>query len=289
MASGWGRGGLVEDISEGRLRFARPIDLPWSSVLRLRHTGERESMVPFSSTLGRVIFVVGSGRSGTHWLGHILASHPDLHVTIEDPRFFTSATAMAMNPQLQSELLPELVRGYRAEAANVAPKRLADKSHPNIWHAEQLLAALPEALFVGIQRDPWGTSASMLQHTGVLGWHRRWREFPVPNRFLGITEDVAYSYDELSEATRCALRWKSHHDQMRLLQDTLGEHLLVVDYKQLILEPAPVLEQLVAHLSLSAAFPTPETKSDSLDRWRNELADDQIDEIASIVGFRPDC
>ena len=32
------------------------------------------------------IFVIGSGRSGTHWVGYILEAHPDIHVTIEKPQ-----------------------------------------------------------------------------------------------------------------------------------------------------------------------------------------------------------
>ena len=34
------------------------------------------------------VFVIGSGRSGTHWVGYILEAHPDIHVTIETKPVF---------------------------------------------------------------------------------------------------------------------------------------------------------------------------------------------------------
>jgi hypothetical protein len=137
------------------------------------------------------IFVIGTGRSGTHWLGQILQAHPDIHVTVEAPPIFAWSTAMALDPRQSPVLLPQLIRQYEIEHAAVAPRHYADKSHPNIWHAEDLAARLPDAVFLGIQRNPFATVASMLEHAGVLAWHERWREFPVPNRFLGITLENA--------------------------------------------------------------------------------------------------
>ena len=37
----------------------------------------------FCKVFSRPIFVIGTGRSGTHWIGYILAAHPDIRATIE--------------------------------------------------------------------------------------------------------------------------------------------------------------------------------------------------------------
>ena len=78
---------------------------------------------------------------------------------------------MALDPSQQRELFPKLVRAYEEEKRRVQPKRYADKSHPNIWIAEALSEVFPDAQFLGIERDPFGTVASMLKHKGVLKWH----------------------------------------------------------------------------------------------------------------------
>ena len=230
------------------------------------------------------IFVVGTGRSGTHWLGHILQSHPDIHVTVEAPPIFAWATEMALDPRKQPLLMPQLVRQYELEHAAVAPRHYADKSHPNIWHAEQLAERLPDAVFLGTQRNPYATVASMLKHKGVLGWHDRWREFPVPNRFLGITDENAAAYDALPPAAKCALRWRSHADRMEELRAVLGERLHVVRYEDLILEPESAVARITAFLRLAVPIPHPAIKAESLDRWREELSAEAQRHVAAFTG-----
>jgi hypothetical protein len=66
-----------------------------------------------------------------------------------------------------------------------------DKSHPNIWIADKIKEEFPEAKFVGIERNPFATVSSMLKHRGVMKWHRDWKSFPVPNRFLGIDGNIS--------------------------------------------------------------------------------------------------
>lgn len=231
------------------------------------------------------IFVIGTGRSGTHWLGHILQAHPDIHVTIEKPPLFTWATQMALDAGTKPALLPQLIAAYAREHEAVAPKHYADKSHPNIWHAEELAAAFPEAVFLGIRRNPYATIASMLKHPWVLDWHRRWREFPVPNRFLGITPANRADYAGMPPAAQCALRWQAHMTRLESLAAPLGSRLLVVDYEDLVLNPALPLARLNAFLRLPKAIPTPAVQAESLDRWRNELSPDVLRQIAAVTGI----
>jgi hypothetical protein len=237
---------------------------------------------------GRKIFIVGTGRSGTHWLGHILQAHPLIHVTVEAPPIFAWATEMAVDPRRKPLVMPLLVQRYEQEHLAVSPRHYADKSHPNIWHAEDLAERLPDAVFVGIQRNPFATVASMLKHPGVLGWHDRWREFPVPNRFLGITAENAGEYDALPQAARCALRWKSHAERMAKLQTSLGGRLLVIGYEDLILRPDAEVARLTAFLGMATPIPVPAIKAESLDRWRRELSVEVQRQIATIAGVPPD-
>lgn len=226
---------------------------------------------------------MGCGRSGTHWLGHILDSHPDILATIEKPKIFHRVTALALNPSRKKELLPGLLRLYRKEVRRAHPKRYADKSHPTIWFAEELAEAFPSAMFVGIQRSAYGTIASMIRHTGVTEWTEQWREFPLPNKFLGIDELWSDDYDSLSLAAKHALRWKAHKDRLISLKATLGSRMHLLDYEQMQKDINTRLSELVEFLQLNEPFPIPEVKTESLTKWRQHLSEQDIEEINSLL------
>ena len=179
------------------------------------------------------IFVIGCGRSGTHWLGYILASHPKIHVTVEKQRIFNKVTAMALNASEKKRLVKPHIKWYRLEHAQVAPCHYADKSHPNIWLVDELASVFPNAFFIGIQREPYGTVSSMLKHKGVREWCERWKEFPVPNPFLGITNENVDNYKKMSLAGRCAMRWLSHREQIKQVKCKYPERIHVLEYEAL--------------------------------------------------------
>lgn len=234
------------------------------------------------------VFVIGTGRSGTHWLGYALGDHPEVRATIEVHPIFGFSTEMALNSSLEDQMFDRLVEAYQAQLLKSAPKLYVDKSHPNIWLAEKLKQAFPSALFVGIERNPYATVASMMKHPAVSAWHKRWREFPIPNRFLGITQEVAEMYDDLPLASQCAMRWKAHHQRMIELKDILGNDLFVMRYEYFAEHTEDTIQQLKCFLGLHEPIPVPEVKRDSMNKWRSQLSDEEISQIQSIVGFSPD-
>lgn len=233
------------------------------------------------------VFIVGSGRSGTNWVGQILQSHPEIVVTIEVSPIFQWVTAIALDPRLETDLLPKLLRAYEQQLQQAAPLAYADKSHPNLWLADHLRAAFPSSRFVGIERNPFATVASMMRHHKVADWHRRWREFPLPNRFLGINGDLADQYEALPLAEKCALRWLAHHRELNRLRETLGSCLLVLTYETLLLETARELSRLESFLKLESPIPAPDVKVESLEKWRSQLSLEEKKQIADVVGFDP--
>ena len=233
------------------------------------------------------VFVIGTGRSGTHWLGYSLGDHPEVRATIEKDPMFRLATRMAVDPRLEKKLFSKLVTTYRWQLFLSSPRLYLDKSHPNIWLAEKLKRFFPRALFVGIERNPYATVASMIQHPGVSAWHQRWRDLPVPNRFLGITPEIVDAYGEMPLAAKCALRWIAHHDRIRQLQSTLGASLLAISYETFAENTQGVIRELQRFLGLRQPIPSPEVKTDSLHKWERLLSDAQIAQVQEIVGFPP--
>jgi hypothetical protein len=235
-----------------------------------------------------LVLIIGTGRSGTHWLADILRSHPQFRVTVEQFPMFPLATRMAVDARLRPALLPLLVVSYRAQHFASGDRIYADKSHPAIWIADRLAAALPNAFFLGVQREPFATVASMIRRDGVRAWHERWRRYPVPNEFLGITRELAPRYDTMSLAARCALRWRAHKQRMEELASLLGDRLHVVSYEDLARDPAHEVNVLRERFGLASPFPTPRVNRDAPGRWRAQLAPQEIADIAAVVGFEPD-
>ncbi|MEB3265094.1 MAG: sulfotransferase [Cyanobacteriota bacterium] len=229
------------------------------------------------------VFIIGTGRSGTHWLAEALIGHPELKVTLEVPPRFPWATAMVLDPGLQPRLLPKLIRNYRFAARRWAPRRLVDKSHPNLWMAEALQAAFPQATFLAIQREAYATVASMIRMAPVKAWHDQWRRYPIPNPFLGISNTTAERYDSLSLPEQCTLRWLAHRDRLRQLVPLLGEQLLVVAYETLMDDTRATLDRVAAALRLSSPIAPPPVHTESRSKWTQLLTAADTDRIDALV------
>jgi hypothetical protein len=239
------------------------------------------------SRLRQPVFILGTGRSGTNWIAEALASHPDVRATIEVQPMFRWATQMALDPRKKRRLLRRLVWAYRWQLLRSVPRQYLDKSHPDIWLAEDLQRAFPRAGFLGMEREPYATVASSLRHPGVSKWFARWREFPIPNRFLGIDEATAETYDSLPLAARGALRWKAHHERMQELATVLGDRFLLVNYEPFATNTAEELVRIQRFLGLRRPFALPPIKTASLSKWRGQLSDADIEAIRGVVGFGP--
>jgi hypothetical protein len=232
------------------------------------------------------IFLIGTGRSGTHWLGNSVASHPEIRATIEAQPMFSWATQLAFTPNPAK--MQGLIWAYRWQVFLSIPKHYLDKNHPNIWHVEYLAKAFPNALFLGIERNPYATVSSMLLHDGVLYWQKHWKNYPVPNKFLGIDSGTANVYDDFPLAKQCAMRWLSHHNRMNTLKSLLGPSIKVIKYEHFANNPKKIIRELEQFLDLSHPLSIPDVKLESLHKWKKNLSDNQIQQIYEVIGNKPE-
>jgi hypothetical protein len=224
-----------------------------------------------------IIFVVGTGRSGTNMVGRLLDSHPAVHVTIEQPPMFDLVTQISVYGKRAR--IVELVAAYRERAAKHSI--YADKSHHALWCAEELQGAFGDAArFIAVERDPRAVVASMLRHGGVMRWVHRWRDLPVPCPFAGL--ENASDYGPLSVEQKCAARWRSHQRRIAVLRGRL-DHLLVLNYERLVVEPAAELARVADFLGIENRFNAELPHRDSLERWREQLTGDQVAAIEQFV------
>lgn len=230
-----------------------------------------------------MLFVLGTGRSGTHWVAWILEGHPEIDTLIEKPPIFKWVVEMALNESSVDTLFPRLASRYRAERVLSGQRYLLDKSHPNIWIADLLHKEFPSARFLGVRRDVYGTVSSMLQHRAVRRWVEQWDRYPVPNRFLGVTEENKGWYQQLSFAGRCALRWLVHERKLDRLESELGSRLFQVSYLRLHNETDTVLEELQAFLGLAHPIERPDVKQESREKWRTLLSESDLRDIDHVL------
>ena len=235
----------------------------------------------------KLTFIIGTGRSGTHWLGYILKSHPNIKITIEKKPMFKWSTKIALNKKYEKNLYYLLLIYYKYYLHKFKNYIYADKSHPNIWIADKLSNNFPNAVFLGIERNPYSVVTSMLKHEGVSAWHHKWKEFPIPNRFLGIDNKLRKEYENLPLESKCSLRWLAHQKQMNYLQEQLQNKILVLNYEDMILDINNQLKKIQDFLSLEELFPLPEIYKNSLNKWKSYLNDQQIENIYNITNVTP--
>lgn len=231
----------------------------------------------------KIIFILGTGRSGTHWLGYILENHPLIKATIEKKSIFRLVVKIALDSSKKEKLYPKLIKKYKNQLDKYPNFHYLDKSHPNIWIAQDLLKTFPNAKFVGIIRNPYATISSMFLHKGVMSWIKNWNRYPIPNKFLGITEENSKFYDDFSLTKKCMLRWISHYNQMKFLQSHLNSSILVLSYEDLITIGYEPLKKIEKFLDLEIPLTIKKVKQESLNKWKKNLTDVQINEITEML------
>lgn len=233
----------------------------------------------------KIVFVIGTGRSGTHFLTRCLIGSDqlsDLTGGKENPLVFRTITAAALDRTHREILLGKARHIYDGLASVARPAWLVDQSHPNIWFAEHWSAVYPLAHFVGIVRNPYSVVASMMKHRDVSAWALQWKQFPIPNPFLGITAGNAVLYGEMSLAQRSALRWISHYRRLCELKKILGDKLSIVVYEDLCRDPRATLAAVAQRLEIGGEFRLPRIDQAAVSRG-SDMSPEDIRDIRRLL------
>lgn len=217
------------------------------------------------------VFIVGTGRSGTHLATETLISHRDLDDLTsgqENPFVFDEVVRYATGEHRDPDLLDLILDKYEILVRAATPRRLVDQCHPNLWLFRELSDAFPSAQFVAMLRNPYSVSYSMQHHPGVMQWIERWRELGVPNPFLGIREGEEATYERMTASEKCARRWAAHTVQIDRAKRELGNRMFLLVYEDLCREPEATSELLAEWLSCEERLHPPAIERSSLEKWR---------------------
>jgi hypothetical protein len=234
----------------------------------------------------RLIFVVGSPRSGTTFLAGSLGAQPGL-VDLGEVKPLKAAI-----PELTR--LPEQEAAERFRRTLELVRRLGLAGH--LRGVEQTpetsfvlgaaFRAYPAARAVHIVRDGRDVVCSLLER----GWFDVSRqdtddaglEYGAGARFW-VEPARADEFRTVSEARRAAWAWRRYVSAAR----GEPERTLELRYEELVSEPAPVAERLAGYLDL-APEPLAESLSGAFDRsvgrWKKDLTPDQLRDVEEEAG-----
>ncbi len=234
----------------------------------------------------RLVFVVGSPRSGTTMLATAIAT----------PLGFVDLGEVAP----LKALVPELVLLPEQEAADrlrrvlervrilslVRGLRAVEQTPEVAYLVRPALLAYPQAVVVHIVRDGRDVVCSLLER----GWLRAERvgrddarlPYGAGARFW-VEPERAQEFEQASDATRAAWAWRRYVEAAR---SHLGA-TLEIRYEELVADPAAAAEQIAAHIDadvppLVQALAV--AHGSSVGRWRRDLTAEQLEDVDREAG-----
>lgn len=232
--------------------------------------------------LNSPIFIVGTGRSGTHFLLSVLMQSSEI-TDIFGGTENLQLLFKSVNAAIHGETLTDLHSNYWALVLDASPLRFVDKTHPNLWHITTLADSFSNVKFLGLVRDPFSVVYSTLNHNGTKGrlTDEAISGYPVPCPFFGIEGDFIAPYTGFSIAQRAALRWCSHMKKINHYANTRSD-FIAVRYESLLLDPVTECEKIGTFLELSEDLCVPNPMMASLHK-KNMLSATEKSEIRSVV------
>lgn len=232
-----------------------------------------------------LIFISGTGRSGTHLIGRSISTHPNITGRIESKNTFGLITKIATTQDYECPLLiSELKDKLKKELNKIlrdSETHILEKSHPSLWLVDFLIEEF-DSKFIFVYREVEPTVSSMLEHDGVLSWYDR-LPLDKPNRFLGISEDNCDYFEDYSIEEKCSLRWKSHYEHIKYLNEKYLSNTILIKYEDFLANPSSTIKDISDFLSISNEFKVEKIKSKSFDKWKYKLTKEQLNKIRKIT------
>lgn len=238
----------------------------------------------------RAIFIVGTGRSGTHFTVRLLngfANSNDPMNGSENPSVLYDIAKAAIHHRLPSES----TTAYYRKMLNNSEGIVLDQHHPNLFFVRHWSEIFEDLIFLYPMRPAHQVVASMLRHKGVMGWYdyakrikqRTINRIPYPNRFLGL--DHFSDIRTLPQHLLCAHRVFAHRRAFESTFSDKGNVLRGVKYEELVKDPAAEFSRVFSPDEMAALGPftlVEKPKIESLAKYRDVLSDEQVAEIVAL-------
>lgn len=234
----------------------------------------------------RLVFVVGSPRSGTTFTGSALGSLPGF-VDLDEVQPWKAAI-----PGLVGLPEDEAARRLRTILERVRRLGLArglrgvEQTPETSFVLAAALRAYPQAVAVHVVRDGRDVVTSLLER----GWLSAAREGADdarlafgPHARFWVEPGREEEFRSVSDATRCAWAWRRYVTAAR----SVPERTVELRYEDLVADPARAAEPVAAGLGVPVG-PVAEAFSRvhdrSAGRWRRDLTAEQVADVEREAG-----
>jgi Sulfotransferase family len=251
-------------------------------ALRARRSGTRRIV----RREGRLVFVVGSPRSGTSFVGRSLGSQPGFVDLGEVPLLKAAVPELAGRPvSEQAREVRRLVQLVR-NLGLVHGLRGVEQNPETGYVLEGALLAYPVATAVHVIRDGRDVVCSLLERgwlsAGRSGSDDANQAYGAYARFWVEPERRA-EFEAASDATRAAWAWRSYVTAARVAP----ERTIELRYEALVGDPSSEARRVAEALRvdpgpLAAAFG--HVHGESIGRWRTELTEQQLADVLAEAG-----
>jgi len=233
-----------------------------------------------------MVFVVGSPRSGTTFVGNSLGSQPGFVDLGEVPLLKAAVPRIVGRPvEEQAREVRRLIQLVR-NLGLVHGLRGVEQNPETSYVLRGALQAYPAAKAVHVIRDGRDVVCSLLER-GWLGAGRAGSDdanqaYGAYARFW-VEPERQHEFEEASEATRAAWAWRTYVTAAR----AVPERTIDLRYEALVADPEGEAKRVAEALDadpgpLVAAFGN--VHADSIGRWRRDLTPEQIADIDAEAG-----
>jgi hypothetical protein len=234
----------------------------------------------------RLVFVVGSPRSGTTFTGRALGSLPGF-VDLDEVQPWKAAIPELLGKpdEVVAPRLRQILQRVRTLGL-AGGLRGVEQTPETSFVLAAALRAYPDAVAVHVVRDGRDVATSLLER-GWLSAERRGADdagLPFgPYARFWVERGREREFSEVSDATRAAWAWRRYVTAAGAVPD----RTVVVRYEQLVADPAaaaaPVAERLgVEPDGVTAAFAA--AHDTSAGRWRRDLTAEQLADVEREAG-----
>jgi hypothetical protein len=263
----------------------RQAGLYWRTVARVAQRGFRERGGDPALATERIVFVVGSPRSGTTFLARAVGSQSGFVDLGEVRPVKSSIRRWATLPEddAATELRSTLERVRRL--GFVRDLRPVEQTPELSFVVGAAVRAYPQATVLHIVRDGRDVVCSLLER----GWLREREGHDDAGQAYGaharswVEPERRGEFTGAREATRAAWAWRRYLTAAR----GAPEHTLEVRYEQIAADPQATAERIAGRLETepeSLADALREMHSRSVGRWRRDLTPEQIEDIEREAG-----
>jgi hypothetical protein len=235
----------------------------------------------------RLVFVVGSPRSGTTFLAGAIGSLPGFVDLGEVPPVKAAVPELVDLPKEEAALRLRRILAIARRIGLVGTVRGVEQT-PELAHlADAVRLAYPEARVVHIVRDGRDVVASLLEKPWLRPQQTRRDDAGISHgsyaRFWVEPERRA-EFERVSDARRAAWAWRRY---VRAARTAAAPFLLEIRYERLTEAPEEVGHELAEHLGAPAEPLTASlgrAHGASVGRHREDLSADQLADVLAEAG-----